>query len=705
VHRLDRTVSMFSNSPQDGGGFAQSVATLGDTIAILGAPNEFSSMGRAYIRDLTSGTQIELAPPGMVQGALFGQAVTSAGSFVLVGAPGANVVHVFTSGGSFVRSLTSPGQGSLFGFALAPFDATSFLVAALSGDAYRMDLDGNVLQTYTSDGASGWGWAITTVSGFVCVAAIDEAGPGGVVGSVHVYDAAAGTFQRKIFSPDQQTTFGFGIAIAPFQGNLAVGCPVSSTLGSAFVMNPATGAQILRIDNPDSSGSGFAFGLAQVDQLLAIGAESNGGFGRALLYDASGNLQHTLESPNPRFGGSFGHALAANNAGLLVSAYQEDVNPTAAGRAYFFAAQQTGGGGPVFDADVTLESPNPQGGGDFGRRVAFAGLSLVVGAPGESGSEGLVYVFNLQQQALARTIASPNPQEGGGFGSGLAANAGLIAIGAPGEDSRGVGTSGRAYLYNAGTGALMLSFQSDFPKGTGAYGASVAASAANVAVGAPAEDVTGTSAAGRVYFYDCIVDTPLVVVVSPSPTQDGLFGLGVAVFGTDVYVGAPGESGGNGVVYCFNGITGTLVRTITAPDGGLFGFALGTVGNDLLVGAPGALRAYRINRSTGQVVATYEAPNSQQGDAFGHAVASNSAGDVAVGAPGANAGTGSVYTFVASTGAFQNEFQSPNSGGEGGEFGASIAGLGSGGAVGAPGETATGVGGAGHVYLHPNASG
>ncbi len=719
LRRIGGLVTMQSPNTQDFGHHAEFCAIVDADHVLLGSPSEFGTAGRAYLADLGGFFPIELADPaGDTPGVFFGRAVLAVNGALLVGAPGANKVVVFDLNGNPVREIPNPLPASSAGFgsALASFDANSFLVTAPAGGgplAHRMDLAGNVIQTYAPAGTgNGWGWDIVEAGGRVCISAIDAPGPGGRVGGVHVYNAQTGALLNTIFAPDPTATQGqFGLELASYNGALLASVAFNIPAGAVWLIDVDTGAELLRLFHPDGASGGFGRGLAQTGDLIAVGSFTSSQSGEVFLFSDAGGLVGRLASPNPEIDGFFGHTLAGSPLGLLVSAYQEDVNPVDAGRAYFFSSTQGNGGGEF----TTLQSPNPESDGGFGSALSFAGTTLSVGAPGESSGRGRVYLFSGaegEQGSLLTTIESPNRVPDGAFGTALASNPLFLSVGAPGETSFGVPSSGRAYLLNPVTGAQILAFQSANPQGQGGFGSSIAVAAANVAVGAPFETVDDFGGAGRVYYFDCVVDIPLAILQSPNPTGGGGFGAAVATFGTTIFVGAPGENAGAGVVYVFDGLTGALLGTIDAPDGGAFGRTLHLLQDRrLVVSAPDATsgsidnagRGYLIDPATRAVVLTFDPPNPEPFSGFGLSLASKS-DVVGIGSPFSGGGQGRVTSFLLADGSLNDEISSPSPQ-EGGLFGFSIVAVGDVGVVGAPGESASDVGGAGIVYVNPGGGG
>jgi hypothetical protein len=188
--------------------------------------------------------------------------------------------------------------------------------------------------------------------------------------------------------------------------------------------------------------------------------------GRAYVFSGNdGGLLYTLESPNPEYGGGFGGSVAAagdvNSDGfpdLAVGAGREDGGAVDAGRAYVFS----GNGGTLL---YTLESPNPEYSGSFGTFLSGAGdvdadgyEDIIVAASNEDGGAleaGRAYVFGGYGGDPLCTLESPNPERGGSFGRSAVSGVGDVdndgyddvIVGAPHEgDTK---NCGRAYIFTS----------------------------------------------------------------------------------------------------------------------------------------------------------------------------------------------------------------------------------------------------------------
>lgn len=108
-------------------------------------------------------------------------------------------------------------------------------------------------------------------------------------------------------------------------------------------------------------------------------------------------------------------------------------------------------GSPPTDAfqPSQLGAPAGQQGDGFGRSLAWAGSTLVVGAPGDDERPGAVYLFDWHAGAgwaLTEALRPPVPRAGDGYGWTVGASGSTIAVGAPGDDDGGT-DRGAVYVY------------------------------------------------------------------------------------------------------------------------------------------------------------------------------------------------------------------------------------------------------------------
>jgi len=252
--------------------------------------------------------------------------------------------------------------------------------------------------------------------------------------------------------------------------------------------------------------------------------------GPILLVSAQPPAIVTLASPNPQFNGEFGYSVAISGNVVVVGAPEENVSGyTQAGSAYVFNAQ-TG------SLVAKLVDPNSQYYGEFGYFVAIIGNDVVVGGDGNA------YTFNAQTCTLIAIQQSPNLQDSEVAGYSVATSGNVVVVGAPFANVSSDGYAGDANISNAATGALIATLRSPNLQYFGYFGESVATSGNFVVASAPGETVGGNSSAGRAYAFNAQTGALVTTLASADPQYNGNFGLSVAISGSVTVVGAPGET-------------------------------------------------------------------------------------------------------------------------------------------------------------------
>ena len=370
----------------------------------------------------------------------------------------------------------------------------------------------------------------------------------------------------------------------------------------------------------------------------------------------------------------------------------------------------------------TLDSPNETANGRFGTSVAGVpdvdgdGYGdVIVGAPGEPSplgtlQAGRAYLFSGATGQLLLTLNSPVPVPAGNFGNSVGATRdatgdgrGDLLVGAPREElTPALNDSGRAYLFNGATGAIVHQWAGPNPGllGSGNFGASIAGIGdvngdlrSDVIIGAPNEEIAPSpNNSGLAYIFDGATGAQLFVMAPPATFIGGKFGVAVAsmpditgdgipdaVIGEEFGAGGTGPlPGGPGRAYAYNPATGLLIQTYASPAPiglGRFGVSVGGSPDftfdgrgDVIVGAPAEVtgliasgRAASFNGASGAVVTSYPAQNPVLSGLFGRSVDGladldgDLAGDIIVGAPGeapnaSPVGAGRAYVFTGATG-------------------------------------------------------
>lgn len=278
--------------------------------------------------------------------------------------------------------------------------------------------------------------------------------------------------------------------------------------------------------------------------------------------------------------------------------------------------------GGTWSRQATLKASPVVRDATFGTSVAISGNTLVVGASMDHSPDqvpawpGGAYVFvraangTWSQQAH---LVSPNPTANGDFGRSVAIEGDTIVVGATHEDAGAVKVSGAAYVFTR-TGATWTQqarLLAATPKYCEEFGASVAISGNRVLVGAPERGWDGIhpTPGGAV---DVFVRTGTSWALeqrlrAPNGEFGDGFGCSLALVGTTMLIGAPGESsgatgnngdqtdntsGGSGAVYAFEKAAGaawTLSAFIKAANneaGAGFGASLSLDANTAVIGAP-----------------------------------------------------------------------------------------------------------------------
>lgn len=258
----------------------------------------------------------------------------------------------------------------------------------------------------------------------------------------------------------------------------------------------------------------------------------------------------------------------------------------------------------------TLDNPNPFGTSDtdlFGNKIGISDTHAIVGTyledEGVTTSSGKAYIYNLATGALVHTLDNPNPfdtTQSDYFGISVDIDGNYAVVGAYLEDEATGTASGKAYIFNVTTGALVYTLdnpntfytaQDDF------FGRAVAISGDRAIVSATGEDTAIFNNTGKVYIFDVTTGTRVRTITNPGSTTNS-FGLEVDISGNRAIVSGDRQTdadGGtlSGQAYIFNITSGDLLQTLDNPNpfstgaGDQFGAAVAITSNYAVVGAPG----------------------------------------------------------------------------------------------------------------------
>ncbi len=376
-------------------------------------------------------------------------------------------------------------------------------------------------------------------------------------------------------------------------------------------------------------------------------------------------------------------------------------------------------------------------------------LTVSDGFGGTSMAFATITVLDEPPQFTADSFTAPQtftaPDAGSGFGESVASVTGNVAVGAPEDDGTGLvyfydgvetdtgvmyagvtePEGGSVYAY----GALITIFKDPNPVPGDEFGASLAVVGSDLIVGAPGSSISG-SGNGVVYVFDADIDDPnfgellaTIEIPDAGDATNAQFGASVGATDTNILIGAPGQNGGQGEVYEYEGDPtqsnfGDLVLAIpnatpnTTGSAAQFGAAVAGLGNDIVVGAPdadagtsspvGTVSVFDGDPSDstfGDLLTTITNPDGSTAG-FGSAVAAVGS-SIVIGSPLDNSGNGKAFLYSPPDSTHPAWWMSTTfiqPGGAGGNFGASVAGSETTAVIGAPGAS-LGTAFAGVVYV------
>jgi choice-of-anchor B domain-containing protein len=255
-------------------------------------------------------------------------------------------------------------------------------------------------------------------------------------GVVYVYRRGGDTWREtgRLTAADGIQGDRFGSALAVDGERLLVGAYwADSGRGAAYVFDRGAGGGWTQSARLGGGAVGDSLGLQVALQgdiaLVAAAGDSGGGQVRVFRRAPTGGWGEAglLEAPGIRRGDRFGSALVLADGAAVVGAAGRD---SAAGGVWIFPAEGEAFGDPAF-----VKGPMPAA--RLGAAIVSFGESLLVGAPGASGSVGAVLALSRDEAGEWTPERVLFPFEGRPplmFGSTIAATEGEIWIGAPGAD-------------------------------------------------------------------------------------------------------------------------------------------------------------------------------------------------------------------------------------------------------------------------------
>lgn len=367
------------------------------------------------------------------------------------------------------------------------------------------------------------------------------------------------------------TSTGFGLNLR-FAGQVFYYERVFSGSNSSFVRRGN-----LLSPNPVAFG-GFGVAVDFDDDTLVVGAE-NEDFAYVFERQPNGGYRQVAALPDPmappainRFGG----AVAIDGNRIVIGAWQANSDTLRGGAAYVFERDLSGDWQPT----ATLQPDAPREGGRFGRSVAIAGDTIVVGdetwGPSIDQAPGAVFFFRpsagswTQTNRIVGTASEPNF-----FGGKIDFDGETLVVTEIGGFTANDLDAGRVYLFDAAGDFI------DVLTGTGpgdGFGSSVAVDGDTLLIGSRRDgfEVGAPGRPGAVYEYERNENGVwmfLEKVESLNPQENGAFGASVDVGGGTVVIGASGElTGGAAYAYARSPISDVDLAVEKTADGEFFPF-------------------------------------------------------------------------------------------------------------------------------------
>jgi hypothetical protein len=420
-----------------------------------------------------------------------------------------------------------------------------------------------------------------------------------------------------------------------------------SKLSLTAVCHVSSGKQGGRVRRAVRHHGRLVFGAVAVAGFVFAGAvlpaaSSSAALSKAVQNTRAGKLVATLHDPAPSTSSDdeYGSSMAVSGKTLVVGA---DGANAFLGLAHIYV--KSASGWPKLPT-TTLHDPAQTFHDLFGESVAVARKTVVVSAPGEGTSPGVVYIYvkDAAGWPTTPTVTLPNRA------ISVAVSGTTIVVGGPYG----------AYIYAKGATGWPTTPTATLPDPAATpFGSSVAVSGRTVVIGAQnSAYIYVKGSAGW-------ATTPTATLPDPAAPPGDQFGGAVAVSGTTAIISAPGYNSSAGAAYvytkCAKGWPTTPTATLQDPERiarDNFGNSVALSGKAIIVGAygtdPGGAAYIYAKGVTGWpttptvtlLAAAYMAPGTPAGGSFGFAAAVSKRTAI-ISAQGYNPGLGAAYIYKA----------------------------------------------------------
>lgn len=276
----------------------------------------------------------------------------------------------------------------------------------------------------------------------------------------------------------------------------------------------------------------FGRSVAIAGDTVVVGASGDGGRGSAYVFqrdqDGPGlwGQVKKLTADDAATGDAFGYAVAIAGDTIIVGDYLHDVGSNDdQGAAYIFERNQDGI--DQWGQVTRLTAADGAALGYFGRAVAIAGDTVVVGAYGDNLEQGAAYVFGrnhggVGQWGQVTKLTASDGADGDRFGRAAAIAGDTVVVGADGDDVGSNASQGSAYVFGRNQGGTdqwgqVEKLTADDGADGDAFGYAAAIAGNTIVIGARYDDFGSTEAQGSAYVFQSEAKIYLPLVVRQSP--------------------------------------------------------------------------------------------------------------------------------------------------------------------------------------------
>ncbi|MBN2281537.1 MAG: T9SS type A sorting domain-containing protein [Candidatus Marinimicrobia bacterium] len=352
---------------------------------------------------------------------------------------------------------------------------------------------------------------------------------------------------------------------------------------------------------------------------------------------------------------NYGQSVAIEGNYAVVSSWRDRIASIQRGSVYIYYFD-----GSSWSLQQRLISSDGEYLEHFGYSVSISGDYVAIGAFGDDGSKGSVYIFvrNGTNWTEQQKLVASDGAAGDYFGHSVSIDGNTVIIGAEQDDSN----KGSAYIFtqNGTTWQEQAKLVASDGATNDEFGCSVSIKGDNAVVGAWNVKI-GNFLPGAAYVFSRSGNTwsQQAKLLAPDRYSGDYFGRSVAIDNNFIAIGSPKDDDGgssSGSVYLFvpSGLSYIFQTKLIAYDdetNDQFGWSVALSENTLLIGSngdddkgsgSGSAYLYTFKNGAWTFSDKLLAPNGTAGDYFGMSVAISD-GKAVIGAPFKNSNVGSAY--------------------------------------------------------------